>query len=889
MESQLIAHRLTAYALISSIENDLRFHISEKCRQHSISDILPEDVRSHAQERFEKSGLASKGIQTDSDIDLLPYTDFADISKIINKHLESWNEPETNLKQLSLDLISLLPARNNVCHSRPLDPDDFAILYDFSTEIGNKYNEINWHELRQMFNLLKTNPLSVLSFEIPKFWADSEVVIFHNLPTPEFDETGFIGRKEDLIRIKKKILSPHPLATIVGEGGIGKTAITVKCLYDLAFSKDYKGKYDAIIWTTLKTKKLTSMGIVEISNGIKDALGLSSNILSALSTPRETEHLAEQLSTLLEYMSVFKILLVIDNFETLGWEGLREFLSEIPSGSKVLITSRIGLGELEERIPLGPLDPKTAVSLLRRTAEAQGCEFLKKEKEENLKMYAEKLFHNPLLIKWFVNSVAMGKDPITISSSSTSGLEKAIAFCFENLYDKLTQLEKEILLCLVAARKPLTQAQLLFMLDTPPRDDFDYALNRLHHSSILTRSMKTNAVEYFVSPIAIEFVSKFAPPSQALFIKMNSKIIELNRIVQEEEIKSIKYRYDISAVHVTNIDETIAGSYLRKAIRCIQSKEFEEASQLIEHAKVVAPTFSEVYRISGYLNTQKEEYYQATRDYEQAIELNPEQTLPLYNYAYFQYKFLEDYPSARKTCELALNIQPDDVTLQTLHAMLINRTGEWERACLEYENVIKRIDGTDQRWKISTYDQACDAYRRLAEYFIENKNFEKAKQAIMRGIEIAESGIDERLPDIGIQQKYDKLLHECFSLLMKHNDEAFSKQTKARLDYFVSIFGGQILNQPRTQTFLRTYGFQCESNPALLETPSEIRQSYGKIIRLSETKSFGFIENNLGQDIFFHRSEVNFHIRFLTIGQKVKFELGQNHIGTCATNVQISD
>jgi LuxR family transcriptional regulator, glucitol operon activator len=42
--------------------------------------------------------------------------------------------------------------------------------------------------------------------------------------------------------------------TVVGEGAIGKTALSVKCLYDLI--DDAECPYEAVLWSSLKTEML---------------------------------------------------------------------------------------------------------------------------------------------------------------------------------------------------------------------------------------------------------------------------------------------------------------------------------------------------------------------------------------------------------------------------------------------------------------------------------------------------------------------------------------------------------------------------------------------------------------------------------------------------------
>lgn len=882
--TQNTGRRLTAYAIISAIEMDVRSEISQVCHKSGITDLLPEDVRDNAQKRLDKVANGARPETPYSDFDLLDYSDFGDLSKILHLHNKLWDQNAKKIESLACELEALIQARNNVCHSRPMEPDDFINLYSFAIDIKSQFNPFMWKELQKTINLLSEDPAWIFSISIPKFWAQSIQSIQNNLPIPEFDDTGFIGRREDLSRLFSKILGPHPIMTVVGEGGIGKTALTLKCLYDIAYSKECYQHFDVIIWVTLKTKRLTSLGIQDIKDGIQSALGLTNFALQILGENNENT-LENQLKSLLEYMKIFKVLLVIDNLETIGWDDIRDFLAEIPRGSKVIITSRIGLGEYEERIPLGALDLKTSAMILRRAADSAGCQLLKTAPEDMLRKYAESLFCNPLLIKWFTQAVALGKEPNSLIAGPGKDLERAIAFCFENMFEKFSSLERLILINLTAARKPLTQAQLYYLLNEPNRPDYDFALNRLYRSSVLIRTQKGAAIEMHVSDIARDYVSNFCPPDVDTFKQINRKMADLNKMIQNEENRKKLYKFEISAVHVDGADETISASYLRKALNYAFEKEFESAAEMLKLARDIAPRYSEVYRISGFINAIKSDYFIAARDYLAATELAPKSTLTWYNYAYFLYKYLEDYPEALVASEKALDIEPNDLTLKTMHALLLSRSGKWDKACNEYEYIISNLTMVEQRWVVGTLDQACDAYKRLAEMFKERKELSNFKKAAVRGIEIAELGIDEKKPDAGLLEKYQRILEEAMHFCLSENEEEFAKIIISRIEYYLTMAQLRENFNRRLNTFCRRFGFP---HAISILTPKEVVPegfTTGIIDYLPKGQRYGFILGDNSPRLFFHESESKIPWAEIQNGIRVKFKIGENRNGPCAIQV----
>ena len=62
----------------------------------------------------------------------------------------------------------------------------------------------------------------------------------------------------------------------------------------------------------------------------------------------------------------------------------------------------------------------------------------------------------------------------------------------------------------------------------------------------------------------------------------------------------------------------------------------------------------------------------------------------------------------------------------------------------------------------------------------------------------------------------------------------------------------------------------------------------GKIKRLVSDRGFGFIEEDGGNDLFFHHSEIKgATIEELNEGQVVEYEVGQGRQGPCATSVRV--
>src|SRR3982074_2513492 len=124
--------RLTLYALISSLERDLReflsFYIAPLVSSKS---ILSDSLAGKAAERFTKDNPDT----VPETSDLLEYLDLGEEIQAIRSH-DKLLDPITKsyIKRFYPQLESLISIRNRVMHSRPLEFDDYFNVSALSSE-----------------------------------------------------------------------------------------------------------------------------------------------------------------------------------------------------------------------------------------------------------------------------------------------------------------------------------------------------------------------------------------------------------------------------------------------------------------------------------------------------------------------------------------------------------------------------------------------------------------------------------------------------------------------------------------------------------------------------------------------------------------------------------
>ena len=781
------ATRLTCYAILSAIEIDLRNLIDESQVVGATFDI-PNDINDRMTSRAKKDGKNPESLNFSI---LLDYCDFDDLQKILMKNKELFVDVTPDQIKVIASLISKsVPARNRVCHSRPLEPQDLADFLDLAEELKTYLSNDNLPELTGILYRLETEPNFVLHLTIPSFWRQDAINIPHNLPVPEFDDTGFIGRRQARKDLIQQILSPFPIITIVGEGGAGKTALALRALYDLI--SDKACPFEVVIWVSLKTQMLTPSGVSDIHNAINNTMLATQFITSTLGDD-ESLTLHELFDNLIHNMAQMKIIIAIDNLETLRMRGheLRDFFIRIPNGSKIIITSRVGLNELEVRYPLDPLSSNDSMTLMRRFAKAINCVTILKAENSVLNNYADRLHCNPLLIKWFVTSINGGFSPGSLLGTKSSALTEAISFCFSNLFNQFTNAEKTIFETLSIVRRPSTETELRFLLQgNLTSDEITEALNSLHRSSVVTTMMKMDlgVSEYYLSGIATRFVGRVAKPSTALENSISTKQKELLRVKQAEAGNRNIDPYDRWSLHVSTRDEALIALHLRRALEALRVKNWNSTEEHLNRAEEICPTSAEVQRIYGMYFFERGHQYEMDEHFGNAIEQAVKPSAIIY-YTYSVALLYQDrWDLSFDFCEKAVSIDPKNVRLLSHKGVLLTRLSRFEDASAVFDQIFEQGELLEKH-ETEIRRHAADLYEDWVRASLAVGEFKSAYTNALKSLDILSPDL---LNNVQSNKKYCDVVVKILNLIehMVKNYEEDEREflTNAKTE-FLSLLG----------------------------------------------------------------------------------------------------
>lgn len=851
---------------------------------------------------IEKLGRRSNnyGFIENDPILLIEYLDFGDSINLLNKFTGFFpNSFKESISKLSRELDKITPVRNRVMHSRPLEFEDFPLLADF-LNIIDRFDFIEWTQTRDLKEKLEHDPSIILNVNISNFVEVSNDKVFHNLPSVEFDDTGFIGRSNDRKDIIAKLKGNYPVITIIGEGGVGKTALTLRCLYDLI--DDPYQPFDAIIWVSLKTTVLNNGEFRNIAYAIKTTIDMFNFIGKSLIS--ESLEIGEGIQNeILDYMSQFNILLVLDNLETINTEQIREFIQKLPVGSKLLITSRIGIGEFESRHPIAGLNPQEAGYYLRRLGQNQKLEVIQKLSEHSINRIGSRLYYNPLAIKWFVANVLKG-EPI---ESVLSHKEDLLNYCMSNVYEKLSENAREMLEALLIVNRKCSDAELEYLLG------FESILHRKALNELISTNMvrmetisNNDSVRttFYVTEFAKDYLLSQYPPSPNSFKRITKKLNQLKGLSQNLKLELDNNPYSLKSIIVEHEDEKIAAYYLKEALKLSYDRQnqqnMKKAFEYIEKAKAAISNYYESYKIAGFIRASQNDIYKADEEYRAALECKRDYAPLMFFYAGFRLIHLEDFEGALEWNNNAEKLDQDNIEIKIQKGRILKQLGRFEDANDVFSDILSRDVSLTLKQRKITIDQASDNLRRWADNKISKEDYRRALGLLETSIKIT-SSLEEKDQDYKILTTLSRIISVLTYVISGGQTES-SKKATDMLVHTLKQFGSRIWNlktypdiRKRLESILYILSDEhrafivsyIERNPEnLIDSISGANEG----IIFSKYPVYSFIVNrefDKFNKLYLYWKDFKGDYISLSIGDKVIFEIGENDKGPCAKSVRL--
>ena len=358
----------------------------------------------------------------------------------------------------------------------------------------------------------------------------------------------FYGREDELALLTNWLLEQHcRVVSILGMGGIGKSTLAVTLMHRVAH------QFDAVIWRSLRDAPPPESLLDEWLR-----------VLAGEPLTMVLDTLERRLNLLFEYLRARRVLLVLDNLESVmeeaegsgrilpAYEGYGRLLrraAETKHMSCVLLTSR------EKPNVLAPLEgSRTPVrSMHLGQLEAEACQVLLQEQEvtgtaTERERLIERYGGNPLALKIVAPTIAdLFGGEIAAFLEQGELIFGSVRYLLQEQFARLSAVEESIMLWLAILREPVTVQQLANVLVNPlPGAQVLEALDTLRGRSLIERgkvkgsfTLQSVVLEYTTTRLIEAAVSEIERGHLQLLIDRGLELANGKEYIREAQVRLI--------------------------------------------------------------------------------------------------------------------------------------------------------------------------------------------------------------------------------------------------------------------------------------------------------------------------------------------------------------
>ena len=266
--------------------------------------------------------------------------------------------------------------------------------------------------------------------------SEKSSITLHNLPQPDYED--FVGRE---LEIKKVMEQLHPdsrpwIITIDGIGGVGKSALALEIAHRYLDSKRIRPdeRFDGIVWVSAKETMLTADGLRTRPQVLRNL----SDIYAAIAVTLRQEKITragseiEQDGLIRDALTQQRVLIILDNLETVDDEKVNAFIRELPKPTKAIVTTRHRIDvSFPIRLTGMPWDD------IKKIIDQECGKKNVKLTGEDARQLFQKTAGVPLAVVWSIALMGIGYPVATVLEKLGDAEDKFAEFCFKESLESI--------------------------------------------------------------------------------------------------------------------------------------------------------------------------------------------------------------------------------------------------------------------------------------------------------------------------------------------------------------------------------------------------------------------------------------------------------------------
>lgn len=743
----IISNRRDAgYTIISRFEEAMRNYLQAylENRFSNIKDNIPVGVWNKAFER-------NNSIEFESSQEIFESLDFPDLKEILTfkDHPKDLLKGKLDIDTFTKSMDELYLLRCKIAHIKGYFTSiDLDKLIEFTSNISKIFGLKN---ILILIDKLKSKPNEVIITTPNDFIEDflEKNGVINNLPIPDYEyEGGFVGREEDRKKIIQYLKSDKtPVVTLTGSGGVGKTSLALKVIQDIT-ERPESNIFDAIVWLSAKENKLSPLGIEDIEPTLKNYEELLDIIINLFGfdeevkagTTKEKEQLTESIFELTN-----KVLIVVDNLETITDDRIINFILDAPLKIKFLVTSRKGIGQVERRHELKELKAKEAVHLFRQLCKDKQLEKLATLPEPTIKKYVDKVSCYPLAIKWVIGHVARGRDINKIIDSIHTTESDISKFCYDQIFSTLSENCQKLLFALTLIEEAPTPNMLQYTVEIK-EEEFEDAIEELILISLVIPEQFLNdkkeiSTTYRLLALTRGYTRLQLNKNLELREYLINRLNHVQSIVTTSERARKEYRHSLYNFGAKTDEEKVSAIIAQTALQRYQSGFYDEAVEEYKNAIKVAPTFAPLYRNWAVMESMENHIADASSLMSKAAELDPNdpQIFVLWGNIF---RKSSKHVEADKKYAIAYGLTPTDPIVLSAYGQSRSHLGYYQEADELLKQSLKSDTNSSLKHKIINLTSIAENNIEWGESLTEKRDYPTAENKFNEAINTCLSAIN---------------------------------------------------------------------------------------------------------------------------------------------------